>query len=236
MTIKKDLKNRVRGWFPKEPKLPKQIAPNYSVNPPVPQYYVKNTGVENSPYILLCLFLPFIVLFNIFVGYSFLSHIHSGSATPLLAFYIASLLVGLVTSWGLLSPIFRKLHKTKEVTVTMRRLGVGMLLDLFLGMVLIRLLVEPIVAYTSFFSGNLYITSSSISFYIFAGFMTGCIVMKTLLPFNVFLTTRRQHLTLLSEGLADSKSKRGLILRCRWVLLPTPQTLNQPAKEAKISI
>jgi hypothetical protein len=253
----KNLKHRIRGWFPKEPTLPSQNNPVRKwANPKIPQLTPMRSGNEISPY-LLAIFLPIAVIINFFIGYDvvlqyfvrgippvssrldmwFTSH-YFGSFNPsnyvtvLSVFYLFSLFLGTVISWALLSSIFRDLVKNSTVTFTTRRF-VASLIDIFVGIVVIGFLVNPILQYASGYSasaGAISVTST-ISFYIFAGFITGCILTKVLLPLKIFIRSKRLHLDLIVESLRlGSKVASKYPNAIRWTLQQKTQIFANPMR------
>lgn len=259
MTVRKSLENRIRGWFPQEPNLPSRNSPVQKLeNPKIPQYTSIGRGVENSPY-LLTLFLPLIIIINFLVGYDvilqylargippvstrldmwFTAH-YFGSFNPsnyvtvLSVFYLFSLFVGITCSLALLSSLFQNLFRNNSVTLTMRRFMVC-LLDVFVGIAIIGFMVNPILEYASGYPSGIgaALGTSTISFYMFAGFVTGSILMKVLFPFGVFIRSRRRHLNLIVESLRlGSKVESKYPNAIRWTLQPKEQCFIHPNEDA----
>ncbi len=259
MKTKKELR-KIRGWFPQEPNLPSmRSSVQKLMNPKIPQYTPMRSGVENSPY-LLTLFLPLIVIINFFVGYDvilqylvrgipptssrldmwFTTHYFgnfnpSNYVTVLSVFYLFSLFVGLICSWALLSSPFSNLIRNYTVTLTMRRFMLCVL-DIFVGIALIGLMVNPILEYSSHYPASIGAASgtSTISFYVFAGFMKGSILMKALLPLRVFIRSRRRHLNLVVESLRlGSKVESKYPKAIRWTFLSKEQNSRYSNEEAQ---
>jgi hypothetical protein len=97
------------------------------------------------------------------------------------------------------------------------------LLDIFVGIAVIGVMINPILEYASGYPATIDVVSgtSTISFYMFAGFITGCILMKAFLPFRLFLRCWRMNLTLIVESLrSGSKVESKYHNSIRWTLQP----------------
>jgi hypothetical protein len=267
MKVKKSLENRIRGWLPHEPKIPSQTANSLkkAVNQPILQARPMKNEAENSPY-LLCLFLPIVTFLNIFVVWyyiiveylfrgipptasrldmwvttHYLGAFNPGNYVSLLsAFYLVSLIVGLATSWVLLSPISRKMIRTKEVTVTKRRFMLGAVLDVFVGIAVILVLGVPILGFISSYPSSLgaasVLGSSTMIFYVFMGFIMGCSVMKAYFGLSVFFGSNVKHLALISQDIYfESKSNSSSPQAIRWSLIPKGEKSNASSEEGKSS-
>jgi len=143
-----------------------------------------------------------------------------GYASFLLTSYAISAGIGIVIAYLSLGPIFKRLLTKNEVTFGDRELAGRLVDDWFLGILLIELIFDPILAWLVGYRGPAPMMGpfSLISLYVLVGFLTGGTIVKSILPLIVHLKIRRENLRIKSEFL-DGATKSGKSRRLvRWVL------------------
>jgi hypothetical protein len=150
----------------------------------------------------------------------------------LIEVYLISFLPGFIIGLRLIWPPLKKLVRNHEITVSEKKFGARVVLDVIIAGYFGILALNPILAYLMQYPWEQvgFLPSSELAGYIMTGFVTGCSIAKLVFPLWLNFTCRKRGLRFVAVFVdpRDSKVKPWFNDRIvKWTLVTTGKQRQQ---------